>query len=212
MRRGAAGLRATANTREQYDTCKRVLTDTSESNVRRAWAFLVCGTIGFAGHPTLAHGWSQPDWHRLDLANLPAKVQWWHTRLQQVRLENRPWQEIVEYVSPGTFFACDPPYFLESCGAADRYYQHRMGMDAPHVELIERLRRIKGYCLLCGYHHPLYTQFYFHWRRIKFTAREAMGSRVGTQGIAWLDYEDDWLRNRGKSTRDRETIHQYHGR
>jgi hypothetical protein len=66
-----------------------------------------------------------------------------------------------------------------------------MGVDA-HVELIERLRKIKGYALICGYNHPLYTRMIFHWRKVSFFAREAMGSRVGKRSeVVWLNYEDD---------------------
>ncbi len=186
-------LATTSYDREQYKLCKQVLADLDETSVRRAWAFVTCGAIGFAAHPALKNGWSGHERQRQDLLGLPAKVRWWHRRLQQVRLENRRWQEIVDlYDAPDTFFMCDPPYLpgVLRC-AADRYYQHQMGVDA-HAELIEQLRKIKGYAWICGYHHPLYTRLLFHWRRISFRAREAMGSRVGKrQEIAWLNYESD---------------------
>jgi site-specific DNA-adenine methylase len=130
---------------------------------------------------------------RRDLLNLPPKIRWWHERLRHVDLHNRPWQEIIaRYDSPDTFFACDPPYLagvLRSRG--DQYYQHRMDADA-HAELIERLRKIRGYCLVCGYEHPLYTELLFYWRKVKFFARETMGGKAGRRWeVCWLNYEDD---------------------
>jgi DNA adenine methylase len=196
-------LESTSNDREQYRACKAVLADPNESSVRRAWAFLVAGTIGFSGHPALANGWTQSEMQRRDLRNLPAKVRWWHDRLQGVCLENRPWQEIVEARdSPDTFFFCDPPYppgVLRS--SAGQYYQHRMGLRA-HVELIEKLRTIRGRALLCGYNHPKYTELLFYWRKLTFQTRETMSGKAGRrQEIAWLNYEDDGSKSEGNRLR-----------
>ena len=196
-------LEATSNDREQYKTCKQVLADTNEPDARRAWAFLTCGTIGFSAHPAIANGWTRNEIQRRDLLNLPAKMRWWHERLRNVRLENRPWQEVVErYDSHDTFFFCDPPYLAQVLrSGGDQYYQHRMNADA-HVELIERLRTIKGYAFICGYNHPLYTAFLFHWRKVCFFARETMGGRAGKrQEIAWLNYEDDGSKIEGNRLR-----------
>jgi len=192
-------LESTTNDREQYAACKRVLADASETSVRRAWGFLVCGNVGFAGHPALTNSWVRHERQRRDFLTLPARLNWWHERLRNVHLENRPWQEVIDtYDAPETFFLADPPYLpglLRS--SAGQYYRHRMGADA-HVELIERLRRIKGYAWICGYHHPLYTRLLFHWRKIKFSARETMGGKAGRrQEIAWLSYEDDGSRIEG---------------
>jgi site-specific DNA-adenine methylase len=130
-------------------------------------------------------------------------VKWWHDRLQAVRLENRPWQKIVErHDSPETFFFCDPPYLsgvLRS--SADQYYQYRMDADA-HEELIERLRTIQGYAWICGYHHPLYTELAFHWSKVMFAARETMSGRAGRRKeIAWRNYEDDGSKVEGNRLR-----------
>jgi len=196
-------LDSTSNDREQYEVCRKLLADPNESNVRRAWAFMVCGTIGFAVHPALANGWTLPENQRRDLVNLPAKVQWWHHRLQQVRLENRPWQEIVDlYDSPSTFFFNDPPYLAQVLRSANQYYRHGMGQ-AEHIELIERLRTIQGHALICAYNHPLYTERLFHWRRVTLSARETMGSKHKGKRleVAWLNYEDDGSKIEGTRLR-----------
>ena len=196
-------LATTLNDREQYRACKTILADPDESNVRRAWAFLVCGTIGFAAHPALANGWTRDELQRRDLLNLPAKIRWWHHRLERVQLENRPWQEIVTtYDSPDTFFLCDPPYLAGVLrSAADQYYQCRMDA-GDHIELIENLRKIQGYCMLCGYNHPLYTTRLFHWRKKGFFARETMGGAAGKrQEVVWMNYTDDGSKIEGNRLR-----------
>ena len=196
-------LKNTLTDRRQYNVCRKMLADANEASVRRAWAFLVCGTIGFSAHPAVANGWTQDGKQRRDLRNLPTKLKWWHERLRQVQLQNRPWQEVVDlYDSPDTFFFCDPPYLsgvLRS--SADQYYQHRMDADA-HVALIERLRTIQGKALICGYNHPLYTRLLFHWRKVTFFARETMGGRAGKrQEQVWLNYESDGSRIEGNRLR-----------
>ena len=196
-------LETTTTDREQYTECRRVLGDPTESSVRRAWAFLCCGTIGWAAHPALANGWTRNDRQRRDLRNLPGKIRWWHERLQNVHVENRPWQEIIDrYDSVDALFVCDPPYLPQVLrGSADQYYQCRMDADA-HIELIEKLRTIQGHVLLCGYNHPLYTKLLFHWRRIKFFARETMGGAAGKrQEVVWLDYENDGRKVEGNRLR-----------
>ena len=196
MRRSASVAQDHNQRSNQYKVCKRVLADSHESICRRAWAFLVCGTIGFSSHPALANGWTRSEFQRRDLLNLPARVRWWHERLRNVSLENRPWQEVVDlHDSPDTFFLCDPPYLPEVLRqSSGEYYQHRMEADA-HVELIERLRKIRGYTLICGYNHPLYTRLLFHWRKVEFFARETMGGKAGRRReIIWLNYDDDGSR------------------
>jgi len=196
-------LKATSSDRQQYDVCRNILADTNKPSVRRAWAFVTCGTIGFSAHPAMTNGWTRSEKQRRDLLTLPDKLKWWHRRLQKVQLENRPWQQIVDlYDSPDTFFFCDPPYLSGVLrNSANQYYQHRMDANA-HVELLERLRTIQGYALVCGYNHPLYTRLLFHWRRITFSARETMGGTAGKrQEVIWLNYEDDGSRIEGNRLR-----------
>lgn len=189
-------LTTTSNDREQYQNCKRILADENEPDTRRAWAFAVCGNIGFSAHPALASGWVCHERQRRDFLTLPARIKWWHGRLRNVQLENRPWQEIVDiYDGPDVLLFCDPPYLAEVLrNRGDQYYQCQMDV-AAHVELIERLRRIKGFAFICGYNHPLYTRHLFHWRRVTFSARETMGGKAGRRKeIAWLNYHDDGSR------------------
>ncbi len=134
-----------AERQEQYETCKQVMIDPTETTVRRAWAFLTCGAIGFCGHPVVKHGWISPRHGVNILPKLPERVLSWRERFRRVFVENKPWRELIDlYDSPDTFFFVDPPYLPAVLRySQDTYYVHTMPT-AEHIELIERLRRIKG--------------------------------------------------------------------
>jgi DNA adenine methylase len=195
-------VRNTSDSPDQYKKCKQVMADPNESPARRAWAFLVCGTIGFSGHPSVVNSWT-PD-HRRELRALPDKLVWWRDRLRQVCVENRPWQEIIDlYDSPDTFFFCDPPYLSQVLSSTARLYQCQMDA-SEHTDLIERLRTIKGYALLCGYNHPKYTELLFHWRKLGFHSRATMSSgkkRGKRLESIWLNYEEDGSKIEGNRLR-----------
>ena len=197
-------LENTPNGRSQYETCKQVVVDPTETSVRRAWAFLTCGAIGFCGHPVVKHGWISPRHGKQYLLKLPDRVLWWRERFRRVYVENKPWQEIIDlYDSPDTFFFVDPPYLPGVLRySQDTYYVHTMPM-AEHIELIERLRRIKGFAFLCGYNHPLYTELLFHWRKLTFEVKLTMGGnrREKRKEITWLNYESDGSKIEGNRLR-----------
>ncbi len=198
-------LESTSNSCDQYKLCKQVMADPSESPTRRAWAFVTCGVIGFAGHPAVVNSWTPSHKQRRELRDLPDKVIWWQNRFRNVVVKNRPWEEIVEqYDSPDTCFFADPPYLSQVLGGqANSYYRCQMDMSA-HIALIERLRAIKGYVLLCGYNHPRYTEQLFHWRKVAFCARVTMNSgkkRGKRLEQVWLNYEDDGRRIEGTRLR-----------
>lgn len=187
-------IEATPNGRRQYEVCRDVLADATESKVRRAWAFLVCGNIGFSVHPRLANSWARPDKQKHRLLSLPPKLDWWQNRFRRVYLENQPWQTIIDkYDGSDVFFFADPPYLGSVLRSpVDAYYTHVMTA-TEHVELIERLRTIRGYAMLCGYNHPKYTELLFHWRKVSFSTRMTMGGakREKRQEQIWLNYEED---------------------
>lgn len=171
---------------DQYDSCKKILKDSTESNVRKAWAFLACGVIGYVGHPLIT-GWSSQSTRTF--VGLSEKIRWWHERLKKVRIENLRWQDAIEkFDSPQSLFVVDPPYMPEvMTSSPDNYYRSVMTA-ADHVELIERLRGIQGYAVLCGYNHPLYTRLLFHWRKIMIPRKTSHGKRIE---CVWHNYEND---------------------
>jgi DNA adenine methylase len=197
-------LENTPNARQQYEDCKQVVIDPAATKVRRAWAFLVCAAIGFCGHPVVQHGWISPRHAKKHLLTLPKTVLWWRERFRQIYVENKPWQEIIDlYDAPDTFFFVDPPYLPQVLTSQSyKYYTHMMTV-ADHIELIERLRAIKGHAFLCGYNHPIYTERLFHWRKLTFEAMTTMGGnkREKRTECAWLNYTDDGSKIEGNRLR-----------
>lgn len=89
-------LENTPNGRLQYKICKRVVTDPTETTVRRAWAFLTCAAIGFSGHPVVQDAWVSPRHGKHSLLKLPENLRWWRERFRRVHIECKPWQEVLD--------------------------------------------------------------------------------------------------------------------
>jgi DNA adenine methylase len=197
-------LENTPNARQQYEICKKVTVDPTATKVRRAWAFLVCGAIGFSGHPVVQNAWVSPRHGKHKLLKLPEYLRWWRDRFRRVHIECKPWQEVLDpNDAPDTFFFVDPPYVPAVLRHNhDTYYVCSMDT-AEHMELIERLRRIQGYAFLCGYNHPLYTERLFHWRKLTFQVTPTMGGkkREKRTECAWLNYENDGSKIEGNRLR-----------
>ena len=197
-------LENTPNGRLQYKICKRVVTDPTETTVRRAWAFLTCAAIGFSGHPVVQDAWVSPRHGKHSLLKLPENLRWWRERFRRVHIECKPWQEVLDiYDAPDSFFLVDPPYIPAVLRHShDTYYVHAMDR-AEHIELIERLRQIKGLAFLCGYNSPLYTELLFHWRKLTFQVTPTMGGkkREKRTECAWLNYENDGSKIEGNRLR-----------
>jgi len=64
---------------------------------------------------------------------------------------------IGQYDHEKALFYCDPPYTPDTRFSKD-VYQHEMTID-HHVELLSRLRSIKGMFILSGYHSELYDRW-----------------------------------------------------
>jgi len=187
----------TPNSREQFEVCCRILRDPprKHSRVRRAWAFLVVGACCRGGlHPALTR--SMPaattrDEARRKLHTLPERLANWRDRLRHVRLENRHWYWIFDkYDGQRTFSFADPPY-LRLTLRSGRLYQHELTVKM-HAKLLRAFNRAKGYVMLCGYNHPMYTSYLFHWPKFQFPAKATMGETASPRTEAiWMNYLPD---------------------
>jgi DNA adenine methylase len=93
-----------ADGRRQFQECKAALDDPDP--VRRAWAFLVPGSTGDIRSYVRRRSWPNAK-HRL--CTVPERLEWWRARLQRVKLECRPWQDILDrYDRDGTLLYLDP--------------------------------------------------------------------------------------------------------
>ena len=189
-------LENTPNGRQQYLACRRVLDQPDKhSAVRRAWAFLVCGSVGYRGpHPVQVRSWSD---HisgcgraTKSLRDLPCTLMAWRDRFKTVRLEHLDWYALfVKYDAPSTLWFLDPPYHPSTLSGGG-LYSHLLTVE-QHEQLLRAITTAKGYVMLCGYDHPLYTSYLYHWRKVSFAARTIMGKGRPRREVVWLNYESD---------------------
>lgn len=129
----------------------------------------------------------QSDWTRY-----PDTLRAVTERLQSVLIECRPALQVMrDHDSPSTVHFVDPPYVPAtraiSRGAKQlRAYRHEMS-DADHAELLEVLRSLEGFVLLCGYDNAMYRRALKSWTRID-KARAASGQRGSAARV-----ESIWL-------------------
>lgn len=130
----------------------------------------------------------QSDWTRY-----PVTLRAVTERLQSVLIECRPALQVMQdHDTPGTVHFVDPPYVpatraISRGAKALKAYRHEMS-DADHAELLEVLRSLSGYVLLCGYDNELYRRTLKGWTRIDKHARAASGQRGSTARV-----ESIWL-------------------
>lgn len=184
-------IQGTHNTQQQYERCRAILDDPSESPVRKAWSFITCGYIGLNIHPCITRNYDNSLKGTSRLKNCPAYLAEWRKRLKNVVVANEPWQEIIEkHDSENTVFVCDPPYMPGVlCTLSKKYYQHNFTTD-DHVELLETIQQVKGRVVVCGYNHPAYLRRLWHWRQESFPVKKALtGKRSARQEQVWLNYD-----------------------
>jgi DNA adenine methylase len=87
-----------------------------------------------------------------------------HARLQRVQVECADFRFIIDtYDTPETLFYFDPPYIMDTRKSGG--YRHEI-VDADHIELIEKLKSIKGAAILSGYDHEMYESL--EWNKLTF--------------------------------------------
>ena len=197
-------LQQTRRDRDQYFECKRLLKNPDAGAITRAWAFLVCGAIGYTGHPAIRNSWLPLHRQKKRLTWLPEEVARWHKRLSKVAILNLSWKKtLAHFDSIDTLFFLDPPY-PESVvkSRLHEYYFHSM-TTKDHIALLEALQRIRGHAVLCGYNHPLYTERLFHWQKFSFRARNS--KQNSRQEQVWRNFDEhgrkivndpDWITSR----------------
>lgn len=188
----------TPNSRRQFEVCCRILRDPPKkhSRVVRAWAFLVVGASCKGGlNPSLTKHWIAASGTRDDaarkLATLPDRIREWRDRFRRVRLEHADWCWVFDkYDGPRTFTFADPPYFPLT-RKSKRLYEEELTVEM-HVKLLRKLSAAKGCVMLCGYNHPLYTGYLFHWNKVEFDVKATIGPEHTPRcEVIWMNYEPD---------------------
>jgi DNA adenine methylase len=131
-----------------------------------------------------------------DWAGYPDQLRLLLERLQGVTIENRPALEVLQrFDGEETLHYVDPPYLPETrsqgnrrrCGpgtAAWAVYRHEL-THADHVELLAKLRELRGMVILSGYPSPLYDRTLKDWLRVERKAY-ADGAAVRRE-VLWLN-------------------------
>ena len=153
----------TPYSREQFEECKRIVQEGSDSDVERAWAYFVVVRQSFAAR--FHHGtWGSSVTE--SARKMGAMNSKWlsaidglpevHHRLQRVQIENQDFRNILRrYDTPSTLFFLDPPYPRETRGRGR--YGHEL-TDDDHGELVGLLASLQGRALLTIYPHPIYDR------------------------------------------------------
>ena len=184
------------------------------SPLERAWAFYVRTNQGFGAipNPKTEGRWSRALQAPQGVAsnvrrwnNRKAHFAWWHSRLQNVQLDNRDALQVLRYWdSPETVFYLDPPYVLNTRKC--RAYNFE-GSDNFHNQLVETLLSIQGGAVLSGYATPIYEPLErAGWERHDFqtscfAASRGRGTCIRGTGSATKNVprvESVWVKQPGK--------------
>ena len=87
------------------------------------------------------------------------------TRLKNVQIENRPALDLIEKFNlENVLIYADPPYLLNTRGG--KQYRYEMN-NQDHLELLEALKRHRGYVILSGYPSEMYDRELCGWCKIE---------------------------------------------
>lgn len=144
------------------------------------------GRTGFRIDTKRAYSTAQHHW-----MEYPEAIAAAGQRMAGVLIENRPAIEVMrQHDAPDTLHFVDPPYLhttrVMQPGKAG-YYRHEM-TDAQHEELLDCVRNLEGYVVLCGYDSVLYRQLLQGWRHFTTQARisAGRGTALRTENV-WIN-------------------------
>lgn len=142
------------------------------------------GATGFRIDSKREYGTAQHLW-----TTYPAAVADAGQRLAGVLIENHPAIDIMfQHDTEASLHFVDPPYVHSTRHMVNtkRCYRHEMS-DQEHIDLIEALKKLKGYVVLCGYDNHLYSEHLSSWEKHSIKSRISAG-----RGTA-LRLENVWL-------------------
>lgn len=191
------------NSRRLYRECFDRLKNENLSLLDRAYCFLIAGNIGYLGrHPELAGGYSagikKQKVHRL--IDMPDLLLQWRDRMKWVEVEHLDAFDLIDkYDDPTTFFFLDPPYHPAICAKSLYVHDH-----IDHRRLLERLHKLKGLAMVCGYGYGLYDVQLLGWKRVELATKKSLGGSLPRTEIVWMNYDEQGkkLRHDAKLIRD----------
>lgn len=110
-------------------------------------------------------------------------------RLRDIQIECLDYRKCLDkYDSTQTLFFCDPPY-LPEVRPGGKAYKFEFVKD-DHVNLLNKLKVVKGRALLCGYDNELYNENLVGWQVIKGKLKKAASTNFKDskvkQEILWV--------------------------
>lgn len=190
-------LAYTPHSRVVFEECLGLLHGGTDDPVRRAWAFLVVGNQTRAGSdPSLvvpsSWGYRKKFSRRDRWPLLPQFVERIGDRFRDVQIECASWELIFDrYDSPEALFMCDPPYPFEVRTSDRKLYRHEMTV-WDHERLLEAVRGLRGFAVVCSYENDLYCEMLEDWRRIDIQTRCVISPRAAKPArteVVWTNFE-----------------------
>jgi DNA adenine methylase len=107
-----------------------------------------------------------------DWLNYPNHINAFTERLQGVVIENKDYREVIDqHDSKETLIYLDPPYVhsTRNMQRGNAAYACEM-IDQDHIDMAERVNRVKGMCIISGYGNELYQDLFKDWKLIRSKA------------------------------------------
>ena len=186
-----ARIQCMPNSRVDFYEARALLCTSSATDFQRAYATLVVLNHMYRAAPIAKASWTPSHATRNLRRNLRDFIQQWAERVRDVALECESWRFVLDrYDSETTCFFVDPPYHPET--VKNQCYSHTMTRDEHH-ELLIRLRKVKGFVMLCGYEHESYDALLWDWRRM-WHQRKASKGRTSKKEVVWMNFESDYTK------------------
>jgi len=194
-------IRLTPYSREEFAACGEINIGAMEDPIEKARLTILRSFAGYGSaatnnkHATGFRTWPRPrgsspaqDW-----ANWPSQIKAFTERLQGVTIENRDYRELLPlYDGDNTLVYLDPPYphDTRNMKRGNAAYAHEF-TDSDHIDMAERVRRLKSMVVISGYNCPLYDDLFKGWQKVEKTAM-ADGGRERVECL--------WINRTGKNT------------
>jgi len=174
--------------REIYDDCRSTWADQTDL-IERTWRWFVVARQSFSGDfgggswgssvTTSTRGMAATCSQFFSTIDALPEIS---VRLRRVQIEHIDWRVILDrYDTLDTLFYLDPPY-IHSTRSASKY-RHEM-VDSDHIDLVERLLKIRGMAALSGYNNTIYDRLYnAGWDRIQWHVVCSAAGRTQATGI-----------------------------
>lgn len=187
-------LNLTPCSKVEYDNCWSSV----EDKIERARRFYVRVRQSFFGLGAQRHN---KGWH---MAKTKANcyggetVRRWNNaipKLERVakiirdnfQITNYNYLECIDIMDfPKAFFYCDPPYPKETRASYNDYKFEFTQKD--HIQLAERLHKIKGYAMVSSYQSDLYDELYKDWNKVKLPIKKNNIRSGEVQEIIYFNY------------------------